>query len=157
LPVSLPNSADARFVPAGVRAETICGSSNSSVIALPSAIRSGQKATSISRPSLVIIFSTSAVTPGNTVLRRTSNCPSLRNSEQPPSALVMAICLGFRCSSTGVPMTTITCSAVATIAGSADASRRPAPSIRLSTSSAPDSANGIRPELTVATAASLTS
>ena len=44
--------------------------------------------------------------------------------EQPPSALVMAICLGFRCSSTGVPMTTITCSAVATIAGSAEATRR---------------------------------
>jgi hypothetical protein len=95
--------------------------------------------------------------PGNTVLRRMSNCPSLRNSEQPPSALVMAICLGFRCSSTGVPMTTITCSAVATIAGSAEATRRPAPSTRLSASSAPGSAKGIWPELTVATAASLTS
>ena len=68
--VSLPNSADARFVPVGVRDETICGSSNSSVIALPSAIRSGQNATSICSPSPASIFSTSAVTPGNTVLRR---------------------------------------------------------------------------------------
>ena len=73
--VSLLNSADARFAPVGVREETICGSSNSSVIALPSAIRSGQKATSTCRPSLASIFSTSAVTPGNTVLRRTDTCP----------------------------------------------------------------------------------
>ena len=36
---------------AAVRAETICGSSNSSVIALPSAMRSGQNATSMSMPS----------------------------------------------------------------------------------------------------------
>ena len=75
----------------------------------------------------------------------------------PPSALVIAVWLGFRCSSTGVPMTTTTCSAVATIAGSAEASRRPAPSARCSTSSAPGSANGIRPEFTRLTALSLTS
>ena len=42
----------------------ICGSSNSSVIALPSAIRSGQNAMSSSTPSAATVFSTSAVTPG---------------------------------------------------------------------------------------------
>ncbi len=78
LPVSLPKSRDARSVPVAVRAETICGSSNSSVIALPSAIRSGQNATSISSPSPATIFSTSAVTPGNTVLRKMSSWPSRR-------------------------------------------------------------------------------
>ena len=36
--------------PAGCGPDTICGSANSSVIALPSAIRSGQNATSISTP-----------------------------------------------------------------------------------------------------------
>ena len=76
--VSLSNSADARFAPCAVRDETTCGSSNSSVMALPSAIRSGQNATSISSPRLAIIFSTSAVTPGNTVLRRISSWPSRR-------------------------------------------------------------------------------
>ena len=63
-PVSRRNSALARSAPRAVRAETICGSSNSSVIALPSAMRSGQKATSMSMPSAATVFSTSAVTPG---------------------------------------------------------------------------------------------
>jgi len=58
---------------------------------------------------------------------------------------------------TGVPITTTTCSAVPTMAGSADATRRPAPSAWPSASSAPGSANGIRPEFTKATAASLRS
>ena len=40
------NRSAARFVARGVRADTICGSSNSSVIARPSAIRSGQNARS---------------------------------------------------------------------------------------------------------------
>ena len=52
---------------------------------------------------------------------------------------MIAVWLGLRCSSTGVPMTTTTCSAVPTIAGSAEASRRPAASARCSTSSAPGS------------------
>ena len=43
--------ASERASDAAVRAEMICGSSNSSVIALPSAIRSGQNATSIPSPS----------------------------------------------------------------------------------------------------------
>ncbi len=68
--VSRLNRALARSIPRSVRLDTICGSSNSSVIAFPSAMRSGQNATSISRPSLEIIFSTRAVTPGYTVLRR---------------------------------------------------------------------------------------
>ncbi len=54
-------------------------------------------------------------------------------------------------------MTTTTCSAVATTAGSAEASSSPAASTQRSISSAPGSANGIRPEFTVATAVSLTS
>jgi hypothetical protein len=78
LSVSMLNSLLARSWPRAVRLDTICGSSNSSVIALPSAIRSGQNATSIATPRPAIIFSTSAVTPGYTVLRRTRICPSRR-------------------------------------------------------------------------------
>ena len=44
--VRRPNSAAARFRAPSVRAATICGSVNSSVMACPSAMRSGQKATS---------------------------------------------------------------------------------------------------------------
>ena len=80
--VSRENSLTARSIPCGVRAETICGSSNSSVIALPSAIRSGQNATPIDTPRPAIIFSTSAVTPGKTVERSTSSWPSRRYDEQ---------------------------------------------------------------------------
>ena len=69
----------------------------------------------------------------------------------------MAAWSGLRCSSTGVPMTTITCSAVATMAGSADASSRPAARASRSGPAAPGSANGSRPALTVSTAAWLTS
>ena len=76
--VSRPNNADARSRPSGERADTIWGSSNSSVIALPSAIRSGQNATSTWTPRAATIFSTRAVTPGNTVDRRTSSWPLRR-------------------------------------------------------------------------------
>jgi hypothetical protein len=62
--VSVRNRALARPRPRGVRLDTIWGSSNSSVIALPSAIRSGQNATSICAPNPATIFSTRAVTPG---------------------------------------------------------------------------------------------
>ena len=58
------NSASARASAPGVRAATICGSVNSSVIARPSAIRSGQNATSTARPLPASSFSVSAVTPG---------------------------------------------------------------------------------------------
>ena len=121
-------------MPRGDRAETICGSSNSSVIALPSAIRSGQNATSIDTPRPTIIFSTRAVTPGKTVDRRISSWPSRRYGAQPPSAFGIAVWSGFRCSSTGVPMTTTTCSAEPTIDGSAEAWSRPSATTRSSTS-----------------------
>ena len=62
--MSLANSLLARSSPPELRLDTICGSSNSSVMALPSAMRSGQNATSISTPSPATIFSTRAVTPG---------------------------------------------------------------------------------------------
>ena len=155
--VSRPKSFAARSIPRGDLAETICGSSNSSVIALPSAIRSGQNATSIATPRPTIIFSTSAVTPGNTVDRRISSWPSRRYAEQPPRAFGIAVWSGFRCSSTGVPMTTTTCSAEPTIDGSAEARRRPSATTRSSTSAAPGSSNGSWPAFTVATAAWLTS
>ena len=74
--VNVENSSEARSVPRGVDDETICGNEKSSTIARPSAMRSGQKATSTCRPLVASIFSTSAVTPGYTVLRRTTSCPS---------------------------------------------------------------------------------
>ncbi len=62
--VRCPNSADARATAAGVRPETIWGSEWSSSMALPSAMRSGQKVTSIVRPWRASSRSTRAVTPG---------------------------------------------------------------------------------------------
>ncbi len=62
--VSRENSLLARSRPRALRLDTIWGSSNSSVMALPSAMRSGQNATSISAPRPATIFSTRAVTPG---------------------------------------------------------------------------------------------
>ncbi len=155
--VSRPNSAAARLSACGDRAETICGRVNSSVIALPSAIRSGQNATGTSAPRPAIIFSTRAVTPGKTVERRTMSCPSRRYGAQPPSARGTAPWSGFRCSSTGVPTTTMTCSAVPTTAGSAEARSRPPATTRSSTGPAPGSSNGSRPAFTAATDGSLTS
>ena len=76
---------------------------------------------------------------------------------QPPSAFGIAAWSGLRCSSTGVPITTTTCSAVLTMAGSVDASSSPAARARRRASSAPASWNGIRPAFTVSTADSLTS
>jgi len=91
----------ARAVAAGVRAEMIWGSSNSSVMALPSAIRSGQNATSMLTPRAAIIFSTRAVTPGKTVERRMRSWPSRSQGAQPPRARGIAVWSGLRCSSTG--------------------------------------------------------
>ena len=72
--------AEERFGPLEPRSAcdpaTICGSSHSSTIALPSAMRSGQNATSTSRPSSRDSRSTIAVTPGYTVLRSTRSWPS---------------------------------------------------------------------------------
>ena len=72
----LRNSLPARSSARDERDATICGSSNSSTIALPSAMRSGQNATSMSRPRSPTKRSTNAVTPGYTVLRSTSSWPS---------------------------------------------------------------------------------
>ncbi len=58
--------------------DTICGSVCSSSMALPSAIRSGQKLTSSTLPCLVSSRSTRAVTPGYTVERITRCWPSRR-------------------------------------------------------------------------------
>ena len=57
--------------------------------------------------------STIAVTPGYTVLRSTRCWPS-RSWSSRPSIACTALGSGFRCSSTGVPTTTMTCSAVRT-------------------------------------------
>ena len=81
----------------------------------------------------------------------------MRWSEQRASAFGMADWSGSRCSPTGVPMTTITCSAVLTMAGSADASSLPSATARSSSGVAPGSAKGILAEFTWATDASLTS
>ncbi len=91
------------------------------------------------------------------VLRRMRICPSRRYWAQPPSAFGIAAWSGLRCASTGVPMTTITCSPVPTMAGSEDAFSRPAARASRNGSAAPGSANGSRPALTVSTAAWLTS
>ena len=157
LSVSSEKSLTARSIPCGERAETICGSSKSSVIALPSAIRSGQNATSIDTPRPTIIFSTSAVTPGKTVERSTSSWPSRMYCEQPASAFGIAVWLGLRCSSTGVPITTTTFSAVPTMAGSVEAVSRPAATARSRSGAAPGSSNGSLAAFTRATASSLTS
>jgi hypothetical protein len=74
--VSSPNRRAARSRTASLRADTIWGSEYSSAIAWPSAIRSGQKATSTATSRSATIRSTSAVTPGYTVLRNTRSCPS---------------------------------------------------------------------------------
>ena len=150
--VSSPNSAPARFCPRSVREDTICGRVKSSSIALCSAIRSGQNATSRSRPRPAMVRSTSAVTPGNTVLRNTSSWPSRKYGSQSDNARGMACGSGLRCSSTGVPITTITFSAVATTAGSVDALISPAARPARSNGSAPGSMNGRMPALTRSTA-----
>ena len=77
----------ARSRPRADRLATICGSSYSSVIAWPSAIRSGQNATSMSMPRLATSFSAIAVVPGVTVLRRIRICPSRNRPEQSASAV----------------------------------------------------------------------
>ena len=59
-----------------MRAATIWGRERSSSIAFPSAIRSGQKATSIACPDAFDRRSTKRVTPGKTVERRISTWPS---------------------------------------------------------------------------------
>src|SRR5215469_13830406 len=84
-------------------------------------------------------------------------CPSARWLAQPARALGTAAWSGSRFSPTGVPTTTITCSPVLTMAGSADASSRPAATTRSSSAAAPGSAKGIVAEFTRATDGSLTS
>src|SRR5215468_8273918 len=155
--VRLRNRALARSRPRAVRLDTIWGSSNSSVIALPSAMRSGQNATSMSTPSPATIFSTRAVTPGYTVLRRIRIWPGAKCGAQSCIAFGMADWSGSRFSPTGVPMTTITCSPVPTIAGSVAATRVPAATARSNAGEVPGSANGILAEFTHATADSLMS
>ena len=94
-------------------------------MALPSAIRSGQKATSMALPRRATRRSTIVVTPGNTVLRRTRSCPSTSSSATASIALTTAWGSGFRCSSTGVPTTTTRCSLSPTDAASGEAVRAP--------------------------------
>ena len=67
------------------------------------------------------------------MLRKISSCPSRRCAEHPDSARGIACWSGLRCSSTGVPITTTTFSAVPTIDGSAEATRRPSATARSST------------------------
>ena len=76
----------------------------------PSAIRSGQKATSMSMPSLATSFSAIAVVPGVTVLRRIRICPSRNWPEQSASAARIESGRRPACSSRPL-MTTMTCSA----------------------------------------------
>ena len=84
--------------------------------------------------------------PGKTVLRRIRICPSRRYCSAARRARSMAVKLGFRCSSTGVPM--IINRKRQSLIGSArsSTSRRPEARVRPSISSAPSSKKGISPE-----------
>ena len=104
---------------------TICGRLNSSVIAAPSAIRSGQKARSTPSAGDATSRSTRRVTPGNTVLRSTSSWPGLNRSASRPTIRGTASGSGLRYWSTGVPTTTTTCSARDTERGSLSQTSRP--------------------------------
>ena len=64
-------------------------------MARPSAIRSGQKATSMDLPSRSISRSTIRVTPGNTVLRRMRICPSTSWSATASMALDHRLGIGI--------------------------------------------------------------
>jgi hypothetical protein len=110
----------------------------------------------MSMPRLATSFSASAVVPGVTVLRRIRICPSRNLSELSLSAVLIESGCCPACSSSPL-ITTITCSAAPTTAGSADATNRPAPTARRIGSSAPGSRNGIRPALTDSIARSLMS
>ena len=147
-------SALARSAARSVREPMICGSSKSSVIACPSAIRSGQNVTSTSSPRAASSRSTAAVTPGNTVLRRTISWPSRKWSPQASRARVTAPGSGLRCSSTGVPITITTASLPAITAGSVVATSDPSAIRFSSTGAAPFSWNGISARETRSTAAS---
>ena len=147
----------ARSPARSVRAATICGRSNSSVMARPSAMRSGQNATSRFNPLPASIRSVSAVTPGCTVLRRIISWPWRRYSTQRSIAFGTAPRSGLRCSSTGVPTITTIVSALRTLAGSVVARRRPSRTAAVIGSWAPSSANGSSPRLTVSTAVALMS
>jgi len=126
-------------------------------MALPSAMRSGQNATSMSRPRSPTSRSTSAVTPGYTVLRSTSSWPSCSDEAMSAIAAGTALRSGLRCSSIGVPMTTITCSTSPITSDDVLARRRPDAINVGSSSAAPGSSKGITPSLTSATERSATS
>ena len=74
-----------------MRLDTICGTPPNSVIARPSATRSGQNATSTSRPRSATIFSSWAVLPGQTLLRTMRIWPSRRYPAQSSSARTIAL------------------------------------------------------------------
>ncbi len=125
--------------------------------ALPSAIRSGQKATSVFIPCAASRSSTSRVTPGYTVERSTKSWSSRRCGTSAATASGTACVSGFRCSSTGVPTTTITASALATSAGSVEARKSPASIICDKIAGASGSSKGIVLPLTKSTATGLMS
>ena len=106
LSVSVPNSARGpRRAPRRRAPETICGSANSSVIALPSAIRSGQNATSTSSPR---VGEQLLDAPRSRRGRRCCAAPAAGrrgSAAQRCRAPAGTACgSGLRCSSTGVPI-----------------------------------------------------
>ena len=121
-------------------------------MAFPSAILSGQKLTSTRLPLFEMTRSTSFVTPGYTVLRRTRCCPSTKTSRRSLTTFGTASGSGFKCSSTGVPITKITCSADEMTFLSLDAENFLLARTCFKSSLAPGSSNGILPEFTFVTA-----
>ncbi len=130
--------------------ETICGNSVSSCMAFPSATRSGQKATTTSLPVAATISPSFVVIPGKTVLRRTMHWPSRRCGMIPVKNRLMVWKVGFKCSSTGVPITTTTNSADAMMLASMEACRV-LPITDWSAGSASVSTKGILPASTIST------
>src|SRR5262249_14132659 len=120
--------------------------------------------------ALLLASSTHPVSPLPALVRRTITMPLVFFFFNDPATteiytlslhdalpVGMADWSGSRFSPTGVPMTTITCSPVPTIAGSVEATRLPAAIARSIAGAAPGSAKGILAEFTHATADSLMS
>ena len=155
--VSVSKSSRARATPSLVKLETICGSERSSFIAKPSAMRSGQKASSTSLPSARSHLRNFSVIPGYTVLRKTTSCPSFRYGRYESNVCRMGSNSGFRCRSTGVPTTKTTVSVSEISDGRRERVNLPVSRTRRSALSAPSSEKGISPRPILSWTAAFTS
>ena len=123
-------------------------------MARPSAIRSGQNATSMDFAQPLDEALDHAGDPGEHRAAQDDDLAVDQLLGHASMALTTAWGSGLRCSSTGVPMTTTTCSLAAIADGSAVAVSLPLARMRASTSGAPGSRCGILPERTRSTALS---